>query len=405
MRDNASGQISLELLEELGVSLDEDVKDLFQEMVEWRRYLHRYPELSLKEYNTSKFIAEILRDQVDEVVKGIAETGLLGVLKSPQPKARIAFRADMDALPIQEQTGLEYSSQNEGVMHACGHDLHMATLLGLVKLARKLRDSGKLPFELGFIFQPGEEGGYGAKRMLDEGLFEIFNPHAIIGFHVWTQHQLGTIGIDPGPIMAAFDQVEVTLKGPGGHSSAPHKSVDLILVASHLILALYSLASREADPMNPSVLTFGFIRGGTATNVIPSELKFGGTLRTYSDKDREHLKRRIHEVAKGIASSFNAEVEVEISEGYPVTANSEHLVEIFRDIATKRGLKLVPSRGLGSEDFSYFSQLKPSVYLIVGASSGKVTEHHSPYFLPDERAMAVALQLFKDFLLSWNGEL
>lgn len=391
-------------LAQLPLKLDDEVIALYPSMVEWRRHFHRYPELSLQEHRTSDYIKSLIGDLVDELYEGLGGTGLLGVIRASQgtPKLRVLFRADMDALPIEEETDLPYKSEVKGVMHACGHDFHMAILIGLVQVARRMKEEGTLGLDVGFLFQPGEEGGFGAQKVIESGLWDLFPADYVIGLHIWAKEKLGRVGIAEGPIMAAFDEFYVEILGPGGHASAPHETKDITMVLGHVITALYNLAYREFNPMKPSVLTIGYVHGGKAPNVIPKKYSLGGTIRTYYPDDRERFKRRLEELLRGLSQAFKTEIKLEMREGYPVTLNDKRLTELALRVAERIGLELFDPRGLGSEDFSYYLERVPGLYVIVGADTGKSGPHHSPTFSPDERALAVGLQFFKELLRELN---
>ncbi len=377
---------------------ESELTGLFRKAIAWRRHLHQYPELSLEEYRTSEYIRSQVGHYFDELRTGFAGPALLGLIYPPDKtyKRTVILRADMDALPIDEPQSKPYSSKVPGVMHACGHDLHMATLMGLAELYGEHRDLLR-ELRLGFLFQPGEEGGFGAKLILDSGVLQELRPDAIIGMHVWGELELGKIGIARGFMMASFDEFDITLRGPGGHAAAPNSTRDLIYIAKHLIDGLYVIA-REFDPVIPHVLTLGYIKGGSARNVIPSEVKLGGTMRTFSQRDRELFRKRIDDLVKSIASLYRVKIELNFIKGYPALNNDQRLCELLEGVVQDLNLELVEHRSLGAEDFAYYVQVAPILYFIVGAAGSKRTLHHSPDFDPDERAIIIGIKVFRELI-------
>ena len=284
------------------------VDSLQEEFINIRRHLHKYPELSFQEYKTSAYICQKLEEYGIEYKKGIAETGVLGIIKCKNPNKKvIALRADIDALPIQEETNLEFKSVNENVMHACGHDLHTACLLGASKILKELKE--ELEGTLLLLFQPGEEllpGG--ARLMLDQGVFSDIKPNYIIAQHVLPDMKCGHVGYKSGMYMASGDEIYLNIKGQGGHGALPHKLTDTVLVASHIIVALQQIVSRNGNAEIPTVLSFGKIEANGATNIIPDEVKIAGTLRTMDESWRKQAKQLINQIAQNTAKAMGRNV-------------------------------------------------------------------------------------------------
>ena len=341
-------------------------------IVEIRRHLHQNPELSFKEFNTSKYISKVLSEHGIKHELGIVKTGIIGVIEGTVPTSKtIALRADIDALPIQETTNLKFKSINEGVMHACGHDVHTASLLGSILILNELKN--EFEGSIKFLFQPGEEmlpGG--AKLMIEEGVLENPKVDKIIGQHVYPDLEVGKVGFKTGTYMASADEIYFTVKGKGGHAALPHQVIDPILITSHIIIALQQIVSRNCSPYISTVLSFGDIIGKGATNIIPNEVKVKGTFRTFNEDWRNEAHVKMIKMATAIAESMGAVCEFEVRKGYPVLEN---------DIATTNNAKLAAIEYLGkenvidlglrmtAEDFAYYSQHIPSCFYRVGTSN------------------------------------
>lgn len=352
--------------------IKELAKSILGDITKIRHHLHKYPELSFEEYNTSKYISSILLKNNIKHKTGIVKTGIVGTIKGKNPNKRtIALRADIDALPIIETTELQYKSMNEGVMHACGHDFHTASLIGTILILDKL----KKHFEgtIKFIFQPGEEmlpGG--AKLMIKEGVLEYPKVEKIIGQHVYPDLETGKIGIKKGVYMASADEIYFTIKGKGGHAALPHKIIDPILICSHIIIALQQIISRNSSPYTPSVLSFGNIEGKGATNVIPNSVKVQGTFRTFDEVWREEAHKKMTKMAQLIAESMGGICEFEIKKGYPVLNNNNDLSNkikqnaehyLGKDNVVELGLRMT------AEDFAYYSKEIPACFYRIGTSN------------------------------------
>ncbi len=365
------------------------------EVVMWRRHLHANPELSYKEYNTSKFVAKTLREIGLTPVEGVAVTGIVALVEGKNPsKNVIALRADMDALPITEANTVDYKSKNAGVMHACGHDVHTASLLGTAKILHSL----KTQFEgtVKFIFQPGEEKNPGgASYMIRDGVLENPRPASIIGQHVMPLLPAGTIGFREGMYMASSDEIYLTVIGKGGHAAAPELTIDPVLIASHIIIALQQIISRNASPKQPTVLSFGKITGEGATNIIPNEVKIAGTFRALNEVWRKEALIKIKKMAESIAEGMGGHCEVEISHGYPYLENNPALTRSIRRAAEEYvGKENVVDIDLtlASEDFAYYSQVIPASFYRLGSrneAKGITSYVHTSTFDIDEDALAI----------------
>ena len=295
----------------------------------WRRYFHQNPELGFKEYNTAQTIFDELKTMGLKPKKNIGKTGVIADLKFGEGPM-IAFRADMDALPIQETSGLDFSSKNDGIMHACGHDGHMAMLLATAKVLTENKKDYKVG-SVRFIFQPAEEGFGGARYMIEDGALDEVDE--IYGIHLWNYQPYGEVGVKEGPIMAAADKFNIKVRGVGGHGAAPQGTVDSIIVASHLVQALQTIVSRNINPIDSAVITIGKINGGNNFNVIADEVDLIGTVRAYTEKNRELLKQRMDEIVKGISSSFNSKIDFNYIDCYPPTINHKKQSEIVLEAA------------------------------------------------------------------------
>ena len=379
----------------MGLNLRSEVKQISNEIIAFRRDFHQFPELSFKEFRTGDVIAQQLSDLGIEHKTQVGKTGIIGEVKFGEGPI-IALRADMDALPIQETGDLEFRSRNDGVMHACGHDGHMAILLGAAKVLSQFERS--LHGTVRFIFQPAEEGQGGARYMIEDGCLD--GVKEIYGLHLWNYQHLGDVGVKSGPVLAAADIFEITIKGKGGHGAAPQGTVDTIVVASHLISAFQTIVSRNTDPLDNTVVTVGKIQGGHNFNIIADEVKLSGTTRAYTEVNRQLIKDRISEIINGISTSFGAKITLDYEDGYPPTVN--------HDIPTQNVMKAasqvvgegagVPYLSMGGEDFSYYLQETPGCFFFVGSSPDDRdvfnTPHHCSHFDIDENALLVGSSIF-----------
>ncbi|GAC1585570.1 MAG: M20 family metallopeptidase [Ginsengibacter sp.] len=362
------------------------------EFIEVRHHLHANPELSYKEFETSTFVQSRLKE-LDIQFKLLAQTGVVGILEGKNPESRIiALRADMDALPIEEQNDVTYKSTRPGIMHACGHDVHTTCLLGAAKILNELKDEWEGTIKL--IFQPGEEKNPGgASLMIKEGVLENPKPHSILALHVHPNMEVGKFSFRKGMVMASADEIYITIKGKGGHAAAPHSTVDTILIASHLVVTLQQIVSRNNDPFNPSVLSITSFKGGDTTNVIPSEVKLMGTFRAMNEKWRFKAHELIKKMSKELVESMNAEIDILIDVGYPFVLNNSELTDKAvlkaEAFAGKENISETELR-MGAEDFAFYSHLIPACFFRLGAGNiekGITSSVHTPIFNVDEGAI------------------
>ena len=373
--------------------------DLQQELVAVRRHLHMYPELSMQEEKTSAYIQSKLKEYGIPFTAGIAVHGVVGLIKGKNPEKKvIALRADMDALPILEKNQTGYTSQNPGVMHACGHDVHMTSLLGAAKIINELSNSFEGTVKL--IFQPSEEKfPGGASMMIKEGVLENPVPSTMFGQHVLPTLEAGKVGMKPGKYMASTDEVYLTVKGRGGHGATPELNVDPVLIAAHILVALQQIVSRNAPPQLPAVLSFGRFIAEGRTNIIPNEVKLDGTLRTFDEKWRLEAHQKITKIAASIAEGMGGTCEVFIDKGYPFLVNDEQTTAKAKKYATEYlGSENVMDLDLRmtAEDFAYFSQSVPSCFYRLGIrneSRGIIHNLHTDQFDVDESSLVTGAGL------------
>ncbi|MCW3118402.1 MAG: amidohydrolase [Chitinophagaceae bacterium] len=378
-------------------------KQYAPEFIAIRHHLHANPELSYEEYETSRFIQQKLKEfGIPFEIK--ATTGVVGLIKGRNPgKQTIALRGDMDALPIQEENEIPYKSKKDGVMHACGHDVHTTCLLGAAKILNELKDEWEGTVKL--IFQPGEEKNPGgASLMIKEGVLENPKPAAIFGLHVHPGLQVGKLSFREGKVMASADEIYITVKGKGGHAAAPHLCIDPILIASHLIIGLQQVVSRNNNPYNPTVLSITSFQGGTTTNVIPGEVKLKGTFRAMDEAWRFKAHELIRKVATELVFSMGGEIDFLIDVGYPSVYNNEALNKLANGKAVEfMGAQNVEEteKRMGAEDFGYYTQLIPGCFYRLGVMnvSKKITAGvHTPTFNIDENAIEIGMGM-----MAWLG--
>lgn len=373
------------------------------EFIEVRHHLHAHPELSYKEYETSKYIQHKL-ENFGIPFQVMADTGVVGIIKGKNPSSKIiALRADMDALPIKEENDVPYKSLNDGVMHACGHDVHTTCLLGAARILNELKDEWEGTVKL--IFQPGEEKNPGgASIMIKEGVLENPKPEAIFGLHVHPNLATGKLSFRGGQVMASADELYITIRGKGGHAAAPHLTADTILIASHLIVSLQQVISRNRDPFQSSVLSITSFQGGYTTNVIPSEVKLMGTFRALNEEWRFKAHDLIRKLATGLVESMGAELDLHIDVGYPTVYNNEDLNLQARALAeTFMGAENVETTEMrmGAEDFGYYSQKIPGCFYRLGVGNiakGISAGVHTPVFNIDENAIEIGIGI-----MAWLG--
>ncbi|WP_172327321.1 M20 aminoacylase family protein [Mangrovicoccus sp. HB161399] len=359
--------------------------ELMPEIAAWRRDLHAHPELLFDTHRTAAVVAGKLREfGCDEVAEGIGRTGVVGMIRGRGARSDrvIGLRADMDALPILEATGLDYASKTDGAMHACGHDGHTAMLLGA---ARYLAETRNFDGSVAVIFQPAEETGGGGKAMIDDGLLERFGIAEVYGMHNWPGIPLGQFAIRPGPFFAASDQFRITLRGKGGHAAKPHETVDPTVMGAQLVLALQSVVSRNCDPVEQMVVSVtSFETASTAYNVIPPSVTMKGTVRTLKDVTRDLAETRLREIAGGIAATFGGTADIWYHRGYPVMVNSDAETEFAAEVARKvAGDCAEAPLIMGGEDFAYLLQERPGAYILVG-NGDSAPVHHPEYDFNDE---------------------
>ena len=371
----------------------------FDEVLAIRRHLHQHPELSFQEHETSKYVKEKLESYGIEVQAGVAGTGLVGFIKGKNPESKyIALRADMDALPIYEQNEVPYKSQNEGVMHACGHDVHTSSLLVASKILSELKEDFEGTIKL--IFQPGEEKlPGGASLMIKDGVLQNPTPQNIVGQHVMPLIPAGKVGFREGMYMASADEVYLTVKGKGGHAALPEHNIDPVLITSHIIVALQQIVSRNASPKVPSVLSFGKVTAAGATNVIPEEVKVEGTFRTMNEVWRKEAHQKITKMAQSIAEGMGGSCDVEIKVGYPFLKNEPKLTHKLKSYAEEyMGKENVVNLDLwmAAEDFAYYSQEIDACFYRLGIRNeekGITSGLHTPTFNVDESCLEIGAGL------------
>lgn len=372
-----------------------------------RRDIHAHPELAYEENRTSDIVAAKLTEWGLEVTRGLGKTGLVGTLRKGNSLKSIGLRADMDCLPMDETNDFEHASKNPGRMHACGHDGHTAMLLGAAKVLSEKRD-----FEgaVHFIFQPAEEGGGGGKAMIDDGLFEKFPCDAVFAIHNKPGLPLGMIATKPGPLLAAADRWDLRITGKGGHAAHPHLSLDPLIVASNLVLSLQTIVSRNMDPFASSVVTVGFVKGGSAYNVIPTEAHVGGTTRTTTPEARKLIEARIREICEGAATMYGVKIDVEYRLGYPPTINNAQRAAFAIDVAAgvcgPHGVRDNVQASMGAEDFSYMLEKVPGamVWLGNGGEDGNGAGLHNSRYDFNDMAIPFGVSFFVNTVERFLGE-
>jgi amidohydrolase len=363
------------------------IAEFHTDMTEWRRDLHAHPELSMQEFRTSAVVQEKLKSfGVDEIITGMAGTGVVGVIRAGTSDRAIGLRADMDALPIQEETGLDYASQNAGVMHACGHDGHTTMLLGAAKYLAETRNFDGTVY---LVFQPAEEFEAGADKMVQDGLFSRCPMDMIFGLHNWPQSPEGTFLWRAGDVMAAVGWIDITITGKGSHGAFPHQGVDPVVVAATIVNALQTIVSRNMEPIQGGVVSIGHISGGDAYNILPERVVMKGTARWFRPQVGEIIEQGVHRLATGIAHSFGAKAEVKFSRHAPATVNDEDATTIAvaaaESIAGHGKVRHMAMPTMGGEDFAYMLEKKQGAYLMLGGGRGKNEPllHHPRYDFND----------------------
>jgi amidohydrolase len=374
-----------------------DIRKLVSEykklVINSRRDLHRIPEIGYTEEKTSAYVADYLRREGLEVQTEIAQFGVVGLLETGRAGPTLMIRADMDALLLQEETGLEFASTHEGVMHACGHDAHMAMGLGAATVLNRIKDefSGTVKF----IFQPAEEGPGGAKPMIDEGVMENPNVDYAIGCHVWAEIPEGTIGVRSGPFMAAMDRFDLKIIGNGGHGAKPHLCIDALEVGTQVVNALQRISSRHMHPLEPTVVTVGSFHAGTTFNIIPGEAEMCGTTRTFNLDIWDSWEQRLKKVIGGVCESMGADFELKFSKGYPPTINDESMSEVVRrcgaEVVGPENI-VIPEQTMGGEDMSYFLQRAKGCFFVLGVGREGYAPVHNPQFMFNEDILSLGVE-------------
>jgi amidohydrolase len=365
------------------------VADLQPDIQAWRRDIHQHPELLYDVHRTAAFVADRLREfGCDEVVTGLGKTGVVGVIKGKRPAGNgdlkvIGLRADMDALPIEEETDLPYASKTPGKMHACGHDGHTAMLLGA---ARYLAETRNFAGTAVVIFQPAEEGGAGAAAMIKDGLMDRFGIEQVYGMHNGPGIPIGQFAIRTGPIMAATDSIDIKIEGLGGHAARPHKCIDSVLVGAQLVSGLQSIVSRTVDPLDSAVISICEFHAGNARNVIPQTAELRGTIRTLTEEVRSLVEKRVREVVAGVAQMTGAKIDLVYERGYPVTVNHAAQTDMARRVAREIGGDAAVAETdpmMGAEDFAYMLEARPGAFIFCG-NGNSAGLHHPAYNFNDE---------------------
>lgn len=375
------------------------IRELQTKLVEWRRRFHKYPELSFQENLTADFVAQKLTEWGIKHRTQVAKTGIVATIESNHPGKVLAIRADMDALPIQEENEVSYRSQHDGIMHACGHDGHTAIALGTAYYLAQNKD--KFQGTVKIIFQPAEEGPGGAKPMIEEGALKNPDVDAIIGLHLWNNLPLDTIGVRDGALMAAVECFKCKILGRGGHGAIPQQTVDSIVVGSQIVNALQTIVSRNISPLDSAVVTVGEFQGGTALNVIADTVKMSGTVRYFNPKLEGFINKRIEEIISGICQSYGAKYELDYWQLYPPLINNSRMAELVKSAAlevVKTPLGVVPEcQTMGGEDMSFFLQEVPGCYFFLGSANpekGLDFPHHHPRFNFDENVLGMGVEIF-----------
>lgn len=403
-------------------AIDSKANAIESKVVEWRRDIHMHPELGNQEFRTAKKVADHLRSLGIEVTEGVAVTGVVGYLKGGKPGPTVALRADMDALPVTERNDLPfksvntatYNGQETGVMHACGHDTHVAILMGVAEVLASMKDD--LEGNVKFFFQPAEEGVYdadiaGAELMVKEGVMEDVD--AVFGLHIASQMEVGKIGYRSGPAMAAVDNLEITLTGRQAHGASPWSGIDPIVTSSQIVMGLQTILSRSVNiTENPAVVTVGAIHGGIRHNIIPEKVEMIGTIRTFGDDQQALVHKRITEIVTNIAESAGAEVDLKIEKLYPSTVNDPALTtEMLPSIQATAGEGNVISMPpiTGAEDFSFFQREKPGLFINLGGMKkggdpSKTPSHHTPGFYIDEGGFTLGVRTLSYFVVDYMGK-
>lgn len=382
----------------MSTNVHPEIEAIQHEIIEWRRHLHKHPELGFEEIQTAKLVEDKLKSFGLAVSTRVGRTGVIGLLQGCRNGPCIGLRADMDALPIQETGKLPFTSVNDGIMHACGHDGHVSMLLGAAKVLSGMHD--RLKGSVKFIFQPGEEGKGGARYMIRDGVLEDPDVEEIYGLHLWNYQECGTVGIKEGPILAASNPFTLVVKGKGGHGASPHGTIDAIVVAANLITSLQTIVSRNTNPLESTVVSIGKVEGGYTYNVIADKVVLQGTARAYTEENRQLVIRRLNEIVDGVAKTFGAEILLDYQDGYPCTINGQEQANKVSHAAEKivgNGVQF-PTMTMGGEDFSFYLQKVPGCFFFLGSapedSKPMSFPHHSSNFDINENALLIGSSIF-----------
>lgn len=385
---------------------DEITNRLIEEVIGWRRHFHTYPELSFEEFDTAEFIASQLSEMGYQVETKVGGTGVVGTLKSDLPGKVIAFRADMDALPMMEETDLPYASVRPGIMHACGHDCHMAIALGLAKVLSLGRDRWKGTVK--FVFQPGEEANGGARCVISSGALD--DVEAIFALHMMPDLPTGTIGIKEGYLSATDDEFVIKVKGRGAHSSEAYHGVNAILIASHINVGLQSILSSALSPHDVATFSVCTIKGGDAINVIPDNVEMTGMLRCIKEEDKLALRGKMEKIVENTAAAYGGTAEIDFIQGFPAVNNDSALTKVLEEAGAAvlddvKNIITIPRPHMGSEDFSYYQEKMPGTIFMLGCHGEDTGDHplHSPHLVIDEESLQYGVKVFAQVVEMLNG--
>lgn len=388
------------------LKLKKSILEIEDEVINLRRKIHQNPELGFEVQETANLISNYLKKLGIEVTEKVGKNGVVGLLKGNNADKTLAIRADMDAIPIQEETNLEFKSQNDGIMHACGHDGHVAIALGTAKILSQIKE--KINGNIKFIFQPAEEKVTGAKAMIEDNVLENPKVDAIMGLHIWPDLKSGKIGIKEGPIMAAVDEFHIEVIGKGGHGAIPNKAVDPIVIASEIVGSLQKIVSREIDPLKAGVITVGTFNGGSSFNVIPDRVKMSGTVRTFDQEVRSFINQRIEKILKSSVEGNRANYDLNYKFAHPSTNNDKKLTNQFikklKEVFETENIITNFESSMGGEDFSLYQQEVPGTYMFLGTKNNKKNKtypiHHPKYDI-DESILKYGVEVFTNLAIDF----
>lgn len=382
------------------IKIDNNIKELEQFVIDSRRNLHKIPEAGFREFETTKYILDILNDLQIEVSTAIEGLGAIGFLKAKDSEDTIAFRSDIDGLSVDEQTGHSWSSTNKGFMHACGHDGHMAILLGFAKLMADNRHN--LSKNILFIFQPAEEGPGGAEKIIESGIFEKYNVKSVFGLHIYPELDEGIIGCRPGPLMAQTGEFDIHITGKGAHGATPHKGIDALQAGAMVVSSLNTVIGRNIDPNETGVLTVGKMYSGERRNIIAKEAVLEGTIRAFNDKTYNTIRNKLVSICNGIEISWDCKTQIDIRDMYPAVNNNKELFTKFKAIIDEEDFCLLPPLTI-SEDFSYYQKRVQGLFFMLGSrnqNEGKKYSLHNNKFDFSERILLTGIQIYYNLYLN-----